>query len=187
MGKEGILVEDSPGFVSNRVLMLTVNEAVFLVHEGVAPAAEVDRIFKTCFGHPMGPLETTDLIGLDTILLSIEVLHESFNDSKYRPCPRADEDFMTTRSEDQVVATGEGPAQKVRAFLSRYFRNQELRDDEDMFAKKIINSVAAMDLVLFIEKQFSIKLEPGDLKLDNFRTIGAIVAMIERKTQSHAA
>jgi acyl carrier protein len=94
---------------------------------------------------------------------------------------------MTTRSEDQVVATGEGPAQKVRTFLSRYFRNQELRDDEDMFAKKIINSVAAMDLVLFIEKQFSIKLEPGDLKLDNFRTIGAIVAMIERKTQSHAA
>jgi 3-hydroxybutyryl-CoA dehydrogenase len=87
MGKEGILVEDSPGFVSNRVLMLTVNEAVFLVHEGVAPAAEVDRIFKTCFGHPMGPLETADLIGLDTILLSIEVLHESFNDSKYRPCP----------------------------------------------------------------------------------------------------
>ncbi|HET9621307.1 MAG TPA: 3-hydroxyacyl-CoA dehydrogenase NAD-binding domain-containing protein [Kofleriaceae bacterium] len=87
MGKEGILVEDSPGFVSNRVLMLTVNEAVFLVHEGVAPAEEVDRIFKTCFGHPMGPLETADLIGLDTILLSIEVLHESFNDSKYRPCP----------------------------------------------------------------------------------------------------
>jgi len=94
---------------------------------------------------------------------------------------------MTTRSEDPVVATGEGPAHKVRAFLARYFRNQELRDDEDMFAKKIINSVAAMDLVLFIEKQFSIRLEPGDLKLDNFRTIGAIVAMIERKTRSHAA
>ncbi|XXX76165.1 3-hydroxyacyl-CoA dehydrogenase NAD-binding domain-containing protein [Sorangium sp. So ce134] len=87
MNKECIVVEDSPGFVSNRVLMLTVNEAVFLVHDKVASAAEVDRIFKTCFGHKMGPLETADLIGLDTILYSIEVLYESFNDDKYRPCP----------------------------------------------------------------------------------------------------
>jgi 3-hydroxybutyryl-CoA dehydrogenase len=87
MGKDCIVVEDSPGFVSNRVLMLTVNEAVFLVHDKVASAADVDRIFKTCFGHKMGPLETADLIGLDTILYSIEVLYESFNDDKYRPCP----------------------------------------------------------------------------------------------------
>lgn len=87
MGKEGIVVADAPGFVSNRVLMLTVNEAVYLVHEGVAGAEEVDRIFKSCFGHKMGPLETADLIGLDTILFSVEVLYESYNDSKYRPCP----------------------------------------------------------------------------------------------------
>jgi 3-hydroxybutyryl-CoA dehydrogenase len=87
MGKECIVVEDSPGFVTNRVLMLTINEAIFLVHDKVASAAEVDRIFKTCFGHKMGPLETADLIGLDTILYSIEVLYESFNDDKYRPCP----------------------------------------------------------------------------------------------------
>jgi 3-hydroxybutyryl-CoA dehydrogenase len=87
MGKEGVVVNDSPGFVSNRVLMLTVNEAVFLVQEQVASAAEVDQIFKSCFGHKMGPLETADLIGLDTILYSIDVLYESFNDSKYRPCP----------------------------------------------------------------------------------------------------
>ncbi|ARV59841.1 3-hydroxybutyryl-CoA dehydrogenase [Nostocales cyanobacterium HT-58-2] len=87
MGKECILVNDSPGFVSNRVLMLTINEAVFLLQDQVATAEEVDRIFKTCFGHKMGPLETADLIGLDTILLSIEVLYDSFNDSKYRPCP----------------------------------------------------------------------------------------------------
>ena len=87
MGKECIIVNDSPGFVSNRVLMLTINEAIFLVHERVASAAEVDRIFKECFGHKMGPLETADLIGLDTILLSLEVLYESFSDSKYRPCP----------------------------------------------------------------------------------------------------
>ncbi|HSN96808.1 MAG TPA: 3-hydroxyacyl-CoA dehydrogenase NAD-binding domain-containing protein [Candidatus Nanopelagicales bacterium] len=87
MNKECIVVEDSPGFVSNRVLMLTINEAIFLLHDRVAGAAEVDRIFKSCFGHKMGPLETADLIGLDTILFSIEVLHESFNDDKYRPCP----------------------------------------------------------------------------------------------------
>lgn len=87
MGKESILVNDSPGFVSNRVLMLTVNEAIFLLQDQVASAEQVDRIFKTCFGHKMGPLETADLIGLDTILFSIEVLYESFNDSKYRPCP----------------------------------------------------------------------------------------------------
>ena len=86
-GKQSVVVSDSPGFVSNRVLMLTVNEAAFLVHERVAPAADIDKIFVECFGHTMGPLATADLIGLDTILYSIEVLYESFNDSKYRPCP----------------------------------------------------------------------------------------------------
>jgi len=87
MGKDCIVVNDAPGFVSNRVLMLTINEAIFLLQDRVASVEDVDRIFKTCFGHKMGPLETADLIGLDTILLSIEVLYESFNDSKYRPCP----------------------------------------------------------------------------------------------------
>ncbi len=87
IGKEGIVVNDMPGFVSNRVLMLTINEAVFLVQDQVAPAEDVDRIFKKCFGHKMGPLETADLIGLDTILFSLDVLYESYNDDKYRPCP----------------------------------------------------------------------------------------------------
>ena len=87
MGKECIIVNDSPGFVSNRVLMLTINEAVFLLQDQVATAEDVDKIFKGCFGHKMGPLETADLIGLDTILFSIEVLYENFNDSKYRPSP----------------------------------------------------------------------------------------------------
>ena len=87
MGKNSVLVNDAPGFVSNRVLMLTVNEAVFVVQDQVATAQQVDEIFKKCFGHKMGPLETADLIGLDTILYSIEVLQESFGDSKYRPCP----------------------------------------------------------------------------------------------------
>lgn len=87
MGKEGVLVNDSPGFVSNRVLMLTVNEAIFLLQDQVATAEDVDRIFRLCFGHKMGPLETADLIGLDTILYSLEVLYENFNDPKFRPSP----------------------------------------------------------------------------------------------------
>jgi len=87
MGKESVVINDSPGFVTNRVMMLTVNEAVFLLQEGVASAAEIDRLFRQCFGHKMGPLETADLIGLDTVLLSIEVLYDNFRESKYRPCP----------------------------------------------------------------------------------------------------
>jgi 3-hydroxybutyryl-CoA dehydrogenase len=87
VGRDCVVVEDSPGFVTNRVAMLTVNEAVFLLAEGVATAPEIDRLFRECLGHAMGPLETADLIGLDTVLLSLEVLHDELNDPKYRPCP----------------------------------------------------------------------------------------------------
>ncbi|WP_068773795.1 3-hydroxyacyl-CoA dehydrogenase family protein [Paenibacillus sp. FJAT-26967] len=86
-GKEGIIVNDVPGFVSNRVLMLTINEAIFEVQDRVASVEDIDRIFKLCFGHKMGPLETCDLIGLDTILYSLEVLFDSYKDTKFRPCP----------------------------------------------------------------------------------------------------
>ena len=86
-GKSGVVVNDSPGFVSNRVLMLTINEACFCLHEGVSTEADIDRIFVECFGHTMGPLATADLIGVDTILYSLEVLYESMNDPKFRPCP----------------------------------------------------------------------------------------------------
>lgn len=87
MKKKAVVVNDMPGFVSNRVLMLMVNEAIWLVQDGVAEARDVDRIFRSCFGHPMGPLETVDLIGLDTILYSLDVLFESYGEDKYRPCP----------------------------------------------------------------------------------------------------
>lgn len=87
MGKESVIINDSSGFVTNRVMMLTVNEAIFLLHEGVASANDIDQLFRHCFGHKMGPLETADLIGLDTVLLSIDVLYENFKESKYRPCP----------------------------------------------------------------------------------------------------
>ncbi len=87
MGKEGTVVEDSPGFVTNRVLMLTLNEAIWVVQDQVASAEAVDRLFQSCFGHAMGPLATADLIGLDTVLDSLEVLQQAFGDSKFRPCP----------------------------------------------------------------------------------------------------
>jgi 3-hydroxybutyryl-CoA dehydrogenase len=83
---DSIVVDDSPGFVTNRVMMLTINEAIFLLQERVSRVEDVDRLFKTCFGHKMGPLETADLIGLDTVLYSLDVLYASFNDSKYRAC-----------------------------------------------------------------------------------------------------
>jgi len=87
LGKQGVVVGDAPGFVSNRVLMLTVNEAIWVVHDGVSTPEDVDRIFRECMGHRMGPLATADLIGLDTILYSLEALHEQFGDPKFRPCP----------------------------------------------------------------------------------------------------
>ena len=87
MGKAGVVVADAPGFVSNRVLMLTVNEAIWLVQDGVSTPEDVDRIFRECMGHRMGPLATADLIGLDTILYSLEALQEQFGDPKFRPCP----------------------------------------------------------------------------------------------------
>jgi 3-hydroxybutyryl-CoA dehydrogenase len=87
LSKSYVVVKDSPGFVSNRVLMLTVNEAIHLVHEGVSSAADVDRLFRGCFEHKMGPLETADLIGLDTILNTLVVLQQQTGQDKYQPCP----------------------------------------------------------------------------------------------------
>ena len=87
LGKTGIMVEDLPGFVSNRISHLFMNEAVFVLQDNVATAEKIDLIFKECFGHKMGPLETADLIGLDTVMRSLDVLYESFHDPKYRCCP----------------------------------------------------------------------------------------------------
>ena len=87
LGKQAILVNDSPGFVSNRISHLFMNEAAFVLQEEVSTAEKIDQIFKQCFGHKMGPLETADLIGLDTVANSLDVLYDSFQDPKYRCCP----------------------------------------------------------------------------------------------------
>lgn len=86
MNKKGILVKDKPGFVSNRILMLTINEAIHVLQDQVAEARDIDAIFVQCFSHKMGPLATADLIGLDTVLCTLEVLHESYLLEKYKPC-----------------------------------------------------------------------------------------------------
>ncbi len=87
LGKEPVEVMDFPGFVSNRVLMPMINEAVYCVMEGVAGPDEVDAVMKLGMNHPMGPLALADLIGLDTCLHIMEVLHDGFGDTKYRPSP----------------------------------------------------------------------------------------------------
>ncbi len=87
LGKTPVEVNDSPGFVSNRVLMPMINEAVFCVHEGVGPAESVDAIMRLGMNHPLGPLALADLIGLDVCLDIMETLYDGFRDTKYRPCP----------------------------------------------------------------------------------------------------
>jgi 3-hydroxybutyryl-CoA dehydrogenase len=87
LGKTPVEVNDFPGFVSNRILMPMLNEAMFAYMEGVGTPEAIDTIMKLGMNHPMGPLELADFIGLDTCLSIMEVLHEGFGDSKYRPCP----------------------------------------------------------------------------------------------------
>ena len=87
LGKVPVEVKDSPGFVSNRILMPMINEAIFCVYEGVGDPEAVDSVMKLGMNHPMGPLTLADLIGLDVCLNIMETLYEGFNDSKYRPCP----------------------------------------------------------------------------------------------------
>jgi len=87
LGKTPVRVKDYPGFVSNRLLMPMINEAVYALMEGIASAKDIDTVMKLGMNHPMGPLELADLIGLDTCLHVMEVLYEGFKDSKYRPCP----------------------------------------------------------------------------------------------------
>lgn len=87
MGKTAVEVNDFPGFVSNRVLLPMINEAIYCVYEGVAKPEAIDEVMKLGMNHPMGPLALADFIGLDTCLSIMEVLHSGLGDSKYRPCP----------------------------------------------------------------------------------------------------
>ncbi len=87
MGKTPVEVRDFPGFVSNRVLMPMINEAIYTLFEGVGSVESIDTVMKLGMNHPMGPLQLADFIGLDTCLAIMEVLYDGFSDTKYRPCP----------------------------------------------------------------------------------------------------
>ncbi|WP_342600112.1 3-hydroxybutyryl-CoA dehydrogenase [Psychrobacillus sp. FSL H8-0483] len=87
LSKVPVEVNDFPGFVSNRILMPMINEAIYTLYEGVATKEAIDDVMKLGMNHPMGPLQLADFIGLDTCLYIMEILHEGFGDSKYRPCP----------------------------------------------------------------------------------------------------
>lgn len=87
LGKSPVKVADFPGFVGNRIMMPMINEAIYTLMEGVASAEDIDTVAKLGFGHPMGPLALSDLIGNDTVLAIMEVLYTGFGDPKYRPCP----------------------------------------------------------------------------------------------------
>ncbi|MFA3781909.1 3-hydroxyacyl-CoA dehydrogenase family protein [Melioribacteraceae bacterium 4301-Me] len=87
INKQPVEVKDYPGFISNRVLMPMINEAIFALYEGVASIEDIDTVMKLGMNHPMGPLTLADFIGLDVCLNIMEVLYNGFNDSKYRPCP----------------------------------------------------------------------------------------------------
>lgn len=87
LGKTPVPANDFPGFISNRILMPMINEAVYALFEGVGKAEDIDQVMKLGMNHPMGPLALADLIGLDTCLAIMRVLHEGLGDDKYRPCP----------------------------------------------------------------------------------------------------
>jgi 3-hydroxybutyryl-CoA dehydrogenase len=87
MGKTPVEANDFPGFISNRILMPMINEAIYTLYEGVGTPEAIDTVMKLGMNHPMGPLALADLVGLDTCLAIMEVLYKGFGDSKYRPCP----------------------------------------------------------------------------------------------------
>lgn len=87
LNKVPVEVRDVPGFISNRVLQIMINEAIYCLYENVASVEDIDTVMKLGMNHPMGPLQLADFIGLDTVLSIMEVMHQGYGDSKYRPCP----------------------------------------------------------------------------------------------------
>jgi len=87
MGKEPVEAQDSPGFISNRILCPMINEAIYALQEGIGTAEAIDTVMRLGMNHPMGPLTLADLVGLDVVLFVMEVLHRDLGEDKYRPCP----------------------------------------------------------------------------------------------------
>ena len=126
LGKIPVLVNDAPGFISNRILMPMINEAIYALHEGVAGVEEIDEIMKLGMAHPMGPLKLADLIGLDVCLFIMNVLYDGFDKNpKYTPCPLLEE----------MVKAGELGPKSGKGFYSYVSKQKELIV-ADRFKKK---------------------------------------------------
>ncbi|WP_276373886.1 3-hydroxybutyryl-CoA dehydrogenase [Chryseolinea sp. H1M3-3] len=116
LGKIPVEVNDAPGFVANRILMPMINEAIYVLYEGVSGVEEIDTVMKLGMSHPMGPLQLADFIGLDVCLSIINVLHEGFGSAKYAPCP-----LLVT-----MVQAGELGVKSKRGFYNYQTSNKEL-------------------------------------------------------------
>ena len=208
--KEAIVVDDLPGFVSNRISHLFMNEAAFVLQDHVTTAENIDSIFKKCFGHKMGPLETADLIGLDTVVRSLDVLYESFQDPKYRCCPllrklvhaghlgRKTGQGILRVSAQRNEASTRGSAMSTRRRTGHQGHRQALHLElgqhrrtwtttTNLFESGIVNSLFAVQLMTFIEKTFAIEVGMDDLDIENFKSLSATTAFVSRKTRSAAA
>lgn len=121
LGKVPVEVHDAPGFVSNRVLMPMINEAVFCLYEGVGDATSIDEVMRLGMNHPMGPLALADLIGLDVCLDILRVLSDGFGDPKYRPCPllvkMVDAGYLGRKSGSGFYTYGDGERQAFHPTL----------------------------------------------------------------------
>jgi len=125
IGKIPVAVNDSPGFIANRILIPMINEAIYALHEGVAGVQEIDAVMKLGMAHPMGPLQLADLIGLDICLYILKVLHDGFNDPKYTPCPLL---FSMVEAGQKGIKSGEG------------FYNYHSESKELIVADRFLNS-----------------------------------------------
>lgn len=189
--KSAIIVNDGPGFVSNRILMLTINEAIAVLSDGITSAENIDKVFRDCFGYKMGPLETADLIGLDTILDSLNVLYEFNPKLKFLPHPLLKEYVkknLLGRKTDQgifsyknVKSTYSKGKEKIREFILSASKSDKIEDNQPIFSSGLISSLFAMELIDFIGSEFQISIANEDLSLENFSSLNSICKFIESK------
>ena len=175
-----------------------MNEAAFAVQDHLAEPAQIDKIFRECFGHKLGPLETADLIGLDVVADSLDILFESYHDSKYRCCPllrKMVSAGMLGKKKWQGIllllirgcvtdmSNHSSIKNKLKEYICQSANLTALEDDVELFNEGYVSSLFAIQLMMFIEKEFDIKIRVQDLDMDHFKSINAIADFIKAKTK----